>query len=217
MSLVVVVRSNWPENCLPSPPLPHPTVMHVFKPTAVALKEKVELFGGSSVSPKVVKLTFSLPDPTSSLHSLGFDLGLGDFVRFRFPGTRARAYSPTSHPSTIGTFTIIIRVYPKGQVSPKLAALNLGDKADVIGPLPVPWLTRKRNATKHLALVAFGVGIIELVSLLRSELLSETLESITVLWCLRRREEMTIGSDLEDYSTEKRIKFEVRPRSEATN
>ena len=160
--------------------------MHVFKPTAVALKEKVELFPGSSVSPAVVKLTFALPDPASSLHSLGFDLGLGDFVRFWFPGTRACAYSPTSHPSEVGSFTIVIRVYPGGAVSPKLAALNLSDTAEVTGPLPVPWLTRKRyHGAKHIAAVAFGVGITELVSLLRSELLSDTTETFTVLWCLR--------------------------------
>ena len=71
-------------------------------------------------------------------------------------------------------------------MSPKLAALDPGDTADVTGPLPVPWLTRKRYpGARHIAAVAFGVGITELVSLLRSELLSDTTETIAVLWCLR--------------------------------
>jgi len=146
--------------------------MKIFRPTPVKLVSHDPIFPGSSVSPAVVKLTFALPDPTKSLHHLSFDLGLGDFVRFRFPGTQSRAYSPTSHPSdVVGTFTLVVRVYPGGQVSPKLAALKVGDVAEVKGPLPVPWLTKKRLMSSHVAMVAFGVGITEAVNLIRSELL----------------------------------------------
>ena len=75
-----------------------------------------------------------------------------------------------------------------------------GDVADVIGPLPVPWLTRKRcpGGAQHIALVIFGVAVTELVSLLRSELLSPVTMGVTVLWCLRTREELAIGRGLLD-------------------
>ena len=55
----------------------------------------------------VIRLTFELP-ADSSLQSLGFDLGLGHFLRVKNPGRsffrQGNAYSPTSDPSRQGSF-----------------------------------------------------------------------------------------------------------------
>ena len=82
---------------------------------------------GSVARYGVRRLTFKLPTPTASLASLGFDLGLGDFVLVRAPGRfpfppRSRAYSPSSPAARGGSFDITVKCYG-GRVSGHLERL----------------------------------------------------------------------------------------------
>ena len=181
--------------------------MKIFSPLPATLIERKTLFVGSTTSPPVIKLTFALPSEGASLHGLGFDLGLGDFLRLRFKGTPARAYSPISHPRTIGKFTIAVRVYHDGLVSSKLGSLKVGETAAVTGPLPVPWFTKKRSGSMNVAIVSFGVGITEVVNLLRSELLCAGV-TCSILWCLRLKEEKVAMDELlVEWKDDERVKF----------
>lgn len=170
----------------------------------------------TDTSPAVVYLTFQLPTDSSSsscsgssfgsscvndsasssckssgsdcLHLLKFDLGLGDFVRIKFPGVvKGRAYSPISHPGVKGTFSLCVRVYDNGVVSKRLGAMVPGETALCAGPLPVPWLTRIRVASGHVGIVCFGVGVTEVVNVVRSEL-QGGVKRVVVLWALRTPE-----------------------------
>lgn len=145
------------------------------------------------MTPSLVRVTISLPAPDQSLSSLNFDLGLGDFVRLSTPHTKylkARAYSPTSAPSREGSFDITVKVYPDGVMSRAIGALKPGDTVNVLGPLPVPWLTKKRSlAHTHAGFLAMGIGITEILQLARSELCDPLIQTATLLWVVRGAED----------------------------
>jgi NAD(P)H-flavin reductase len=163
--------------------------------------------GGAVVRYAVRRLTFALPPPadggTTSLASLGFDLGLGDFVQVQAPGgfpPRVRAYSPASPEGRAGSFDLVVKCYG-GQVSGHLEELEVGETALLSGPGPVPWMQLRRSSSgggsggdggAPIGLVAFGVGITEALPVARSELErgggsqgSGSANTVTLLWANR--------------------------------
>lgn len=141
-----------------------------FRPFALIAKET--LTKGSPGAAPVRQLTFALP-AGQSLHSLGFDLGLGDFVQVRPPGllAKARSYSPTSPAKRRGSFDITVKVYTNGVVSGHLDGLAIGEEALISGPAPVPWLALRMHPSPEVGLVAFGVGITEALPVAEAQLL----------------------------------------------
>jgi len=159
--------------------------------------------GGAVVRYAVRRLTFALPPPAgggaTSLASLGFDLGLGDFVQVRAPGgfpPRARAYSPVSPEGRAGSFDLVVKCYG-GRVSGHLEELEVGETALLSGPGPVPWMRLRRSSSGSggasgasggapIGLVAFGVGITEALPVALSELEgSGSANTVTLLWANR--------------------------------
>ena len=155
----------------------------------------ITLLSTRQLSPDVVHLTFAL-QPHESLHSLSFDLGLGDFIRIKPPGVaRGRAYSPTSHQSTLGFFSITVKVYPSGAVSQYLSNMKPHDTVPIAGPLPIPWLTKKL-ATGHTTtlVVALGIDITESLLCCQSELLAG--RTVKLLYSVKTESDLILLPEL---------------------
>jgi len=161
----------------------------------------------------LMRLTFELP-PGVSLKSLGFDIGLGDFVRMRPHAEEhkklienpagGRAYSPVLPPATQGRFGFIVKAYgPEDAVvgvSSLLRRAPIGTELLVTNHVEhVFWKERNRGyycnernvdpeggGPHHVGLIAFGIGITEIAPVAASELLDPRVARVTVLWANRR-------------------------------
>ncbi|CAJ1461393.1 unnamed protein product [Effrenium voratum] len=147
------------------------------------LLSKTTLVEGDGHSLPVVRFTFALPQH-SSLQSLGFDLGRGSFVKVKAP-RGARPYSPTSEVTRKGSFDLTVKIYPNGRVSEHLNGLSVGDVAMCSGPGPVPWIHIRRREGRGFGLIAFGVGITEIIEVAKCELARESCAKLVLLWVNR--------------------------------
>eukprot|EP00931_Biecheleriopsis_adriatica_P076337 TRINITY_DN50059_c0_g1_i1.p1 TRINITY_DN50059_c0_g1~~TRINITY_DN50059_c0_g1_i1.p1 ORF type:complete len:359 (-),score=77.80 TRINITY_DN50059_c0_g1_i1:110-1153(-) len=165
------------------------------------------------LSHDLMKLTFELP-PRVSLKSLGFDIGLGDFVRMRPYAEEhkklvenpagGRAYSPVLPPDTEGKFGFIVKAYgPEDKVvgvSSLLKQVPVGTELLVTNHTEhVFWKERNRgyycnsrnieissDGFHYIGLIAFGIGITEIAPVALSELLDASVARVTILWANRR-------------------------------
>jgi NAD(P)H-flavin reductase len=157
----------------------------------------------------LMRLTFELPQ-RCSLSCLGFDIGLGDFVRIR-PYTEehkklvenpagGRAYSPVFPPEVDGKFGFIIKAYGPGDkvvgVSSLLQRAPLGSEFLVTDHVEhVFWEQRNRGyycnqrnielgneGPYNVGLIAFGIGITEIAPVAMSELRDPRVKQVTILW-----------------------------------
>mmetsp|Transcript_26589 Transcript_26589/g.61074 ORF Transcript_26589/g.61074 Transcript_26589/m.61074 type:complete len:270 (-) Transcript_26589:81-890(-) len=150
-----------------------------FRPFKLLAKET--LTEGSEHGFPVRRFTFELPSNVS-LHTLGFDLGLGDFVQVKPPNSRAKSYSPTSDVKRTGSFDITVKIYRNGACSGYLDGLEVGDEAQISGPAPVPWLAHTLHQTQHVGIVAFGVGITEALPVAAAQLAKAEVAKVILLW-----------------------------------
>mmetsp|Transcript_47308 Transcript_47308/g.86891 ORF Transcript_47308/g.86891 Transcript_47308/m.86891 type:complete len:270 (-) Transcript_47308:26-835(-) len=150
-----------------------------FRPFKLLAKET--LTEGSEHGFPVRRFTFELPADVS-LHTLGFDLGLGDFVQVKPPNSRARSYSPTSDVRRSGSFDLTVKLYRNGACSGYLDSLQVGDEAQISGPAPVPWLAYTLHQTKHVGIIAFGVGITEALPVAAAQLAKAEVAKVILLW-----------------------------------
>lgn len=155
----------------------------------------------------VIRLTFELP-ADASLQSLGFDLGLGHFLRVKHPGMgffrQGKAYSPTSDPGRRGSFDLTVKVYPGGGVSEYLSRCPVGhengENMQISGPYPVPWIKCSRSlpdmtasadaeSVLKICLIAFGIGITEIAAVAVLEKQRNPSADVRILWCNKTRED----------------------------
>jgi ferredoxin-NADP reductase len=175
----------------------------------------------------LIKVTFELPESTS-LQSLGFDVGLGDFVRVRPYSEEhkklvenpvgGRAYSPVSLPNTIGEFSLIVKVYGRGGVSGLLSQISLGSEVLITNHAEhVFWTERQKGYFANersldvikantlpqcnVCLIAFGIGITEIAPVALSELRDPRVKTVTILWAVKRRKDTEWALDREDDET----------------
>jgi len=155
------------------------------------------------------KFTFALPEQ-QSLASLGFDMGLGDFVKVSVNGRGGgKAYSPTSDPYKKGSFDLMVKIYPNGKVSGYLDQTKIGETVYLSGPGPVPWIGFKRRQAKHVGLIAFGIGITELKAIAISELLDPHVKSVRLLWALSYWSDNFMEKELEEMVKQSNGRFSV--------
>jgi len=158
----------------------------------------------------LMKLTFELPKEVS-LKSLGFDIGLGDFVRMRPYAEEhmklvenpagGRAYSPVLPPDVKGRFSTIVRAYAPEEesivgVSSLLKHAPLGTELLISHNVEhVFWKERNRGyycnerniesqsgSSYYVNLISFGIGITEIAPVAMSELLDDRVKKVTILW-----------------------------------
>jgi len=161
----------------------------------------------------IMKFTFELPRGVS-LRSLGFDAGLGDFVRMR-PYVEdhrqlvqnpagGRAYSPVLLPDVEGKFGVIIKAYgPEDEVvgmSSLLKHVPIGTELLITNHVEhVFWKDRNRGyycnertidpdskGDYSVGLIAFGIGITEVAIVAASELLDPRVKRVSILWANKK-------------------------------
>lgn len=117
--------------------------------------------------------TFQLPEECV----LGVDLGQHAVLRVN---DVTRQYTPISDPRKIGSFDVLIKVYPNGRMSEHVRGWRVGSKADWRGPFGS--FTYKPNKFRHIGLLACGTGIAPMVNIIRA--ITENEEEETTLHCL---------------------------------
>lgn len=98
---------------------------------------------------------FALPDG----HVMGMPTASCIVVRATNAEGKAvvRPYTPVSSDATVGTFDLVIKTYPKGNVSKAVHAMKLGESLDVKGPFVK--FKYEANQFKHVVMIAGGTGI----------------------------------------------------------
>eukprot|EP00171_Calliarthron_tuberculosum_P002626 IDg2626t1 len=142
----------------------------------------------------VMRLTFALPDG----NSLRFRPGLAEHVKVYLPWTRkAKSYSPTSPPNRVGSFDLVVKVYPEGKYSTHLAALSVGDAVLMSGPFPHPRIPMIRRTARALCIIAFGIGVTSALPLARAELASEEFAQVAILHANRYRDDDVLRGEVD--------------------
>eukprot|EP00927_Polykrikos_kofoidii_P071522 TRINITY_DN67784_c0_g1_i1.p1 TRINITY_DN67784_c0_g1~~TRINITY_DN67784_c0_g1_i1.p1 ORF type:complete len:279 (-),score=40.61 TRINITY_DN67784_c0_g1_i1:88-924(-) len=93
--------------------------------------KKYKLAARVPVARDTHRFTFALESPDALL-----GLPVGHHVQVSLPGSSgiSRAYTPTTGDATRGSFDLVVKVYPQGQVSTYLDSLQVGDAAEIAGP-----------------------------------------------------------------------------------
>ncbi|KAJ0408781.1 hypothetical protein ATCC90586_005532 [Pythium insidiosum] len=108
-----------------------------------------------------------------------------------------RAYTPTSKFSQMGSFDLVIKLYPDGAMSSFLETLSVGATVEMLGPhgaigYPAPRTVTRGSKTvqseaTHLVLLAGGTGITPMLQLVRAvfERSEDTATRVTLLYASR--------------------------------
>jgi len=95
------------------------------------LGKAYELVARQQVARHTHRFKFALESPDAIL-----GLPVGHHLEVRLKGGEgiSRAYTPVTGDETKGSFDLVVKVYPQGQVSQYLDSLAVGDKAEIAGP-----------------------------------------------------------------------------------
>lgn len=135
----------------------------VLKPTEFQdfkLKEK------KVCSHNVAIYRFALPEPTDIL---GLPIGQHISLAATPQGAEkevVRSYTPISSDDNKGHFDLLIKSYPKGNVSAHMDKLEIGETMKVKGPKGAMVYTP--NMCKHIGMIAGGTGITPMLQIIRA-------------------------------------------------
>eukprot|EP01027_Heterolobosea_sp_BB2_P022235 GEZU01032724.1.p2 GENE.GEZU01032724.1~~GEZU01032724.1.p2 ORF type:complete len:288 (+),score=139.79 GEZU01032724.1:28-864(+) len=114
----------------------------------------------------VYRFRFALPKPDDVL-----GLPVGQHLSFKamVDGKEiTRSYTPTSSNDDLGFFELVVKVYPRGNMSRFIDSLAIGDSIDVRGPKGK--FVYKKNQYKKLGMIAGGTGITPMLQVIREVL-----------------------------------------------
>lgn len=147
--------------------------------TSIKLQEKEEL------GVKHYKYVFNKP----------FDFEAGQFVSFIVGEKLKRYYSIASSPQE-DDFIFYVTTMPGGPGSQFFEKINVGDKADIIGPMGK--FTYKENA--DACFIATGTGVAPLISIIKDELLKGNKSQLYLLYGVRYEDNVMVEPLLRDLS-----------------
>mmetsp|Transcript_20114 Transcript_20114/g.50052 ORF Transcript_20114/g.50052 Transcript_20114/m.50052 type:complete len:310 (-) Transcript_20114:169-1098(-) len=153
---------------------------------------------------------FALPNRDTTL-SETIQTGLGDRIKIHsMPGNAGghKSYSPT-HLSTPGEIDLTVKIYPDGVNSQAFDSLKIGDTIGMSGPWPPEPARAQRSPAKQVNLVAFGVGLTEIIEVARSELQQENAKKVTLLYANRYQEDAFFKCELAELQKEHPKRFSV--------
>lgn len=125
----------------------------------------------------VWQITFANPEGpdykgNTDFETIGCAIDRGDAIKFHFgvgtPKYKAKAFSVCREEP--GSFDICAKIYPHGFASGHLDRMQPGDKIDCYVHRKGKRVSRERRPGSHVALVAYGVGITEILPLAACEL-----------------------------------------------
>lgn len=137
------------------------------KGKAVLIKDKFQefpLIQKTVISHNTAVYRFALPKPNDTL---GLPIGQHISIGADIDGKEiVRSYTPTTLDEEKGYFDLLIKSYPKGNISKYIAELNIGDKIKVRGPKG--FFHYQPNASKHFSMIAGGTGIAPMYQIIQA-------------------------------------------------
>mmetsp|Transcript_14957 Transcript_14957/g.48033 ORF Transcript_14957/g.48033 Transcript_14957/m.48033 type:complete len:489 (+) Transcript_14957:195-1661(+) len=159
-----------------------------------AVRSRAEVGRGS------VRLTLQGPLPGST-RALEWTCGSHALVRLEGGEGGEQPYTPYQRAGGAfeGTFELVVKAYPQGALSPRIAALHPGDSLLVRGP--VGGAARLAPAVHAVGFVAGGTGITPMLQVIYSLVRSRSaLPRLRLLCFNRRAEDILVADELAELS-----------------
>lgn len=129
-------------------------------------------------------------------------LDLGDVVKMVIPNYKPKSYSISALRDN--EFDVTLKVYPNGRASGHLDRLKVGEKVNTFGMTA----GKRRNPGAFVGMVAYGVGITEVLPVAQSELEKGDANKVRVLWASRTMEDTFWHDEIKDLKKKYPGKFE---------
>lgn len=147
----------------------------------------------------VYTITLALQDGKTRV---GARLEFGDVLKVLVPGVQPRSYSMSGERD--GSFDITYKVYPNGRGSGYLDSLKIGSTMQLFYLTP-----RRRSSGTYVGLIAFGVGITEVLPVAAAELSKHDASSVIIIWASRCAAETFWGTEMEELKERHGKRFEL--------
>lgn len=132
-------------------------------------------------------------------------LDYGDVIKMVIPNYKPKSYSLSAIRPEQNEMDVTIKVYPNGRASGFLDRLSIGDSINSFGMQS----GRSRNPGKFLGLIAYGVGITEILPVAEAELEKGDSEKVVVLWASRTSEDLFWADKVKELEENYPDKFEM--------
>ncbi|OAL01616.1 hypothetical protein IQ06DRAFT_272320 [Phaeosphaeriaceae sp. SRC1lsM3a] len=150
------------------------------------------------LSPNVFRYTFKLP---GSKDVVGLPIGQHVAIKATIDGkTVTRSYTPTSNNLDLGELSLVIKVYPDGQLTGKyFANLKVGDEVLFRGPKGA--MKYESGHCKKIGMIAGGTGITPMYQLIRAicEDERDTTE-VSLIFANRSEDDILLREELETFA-----------------
>lgn len=146
------------------------------------------------VTPSAVRLRFALP---SAEHVLG--LPVPGHVMVIDDAQIYRPYSPVTVDSqAAGYFELLVRHYPGGEISTRLAKMSPGERAHFRGPVGNAFEYTASAAPRRIGMVAGGTGVTPLWQVVQAALADEEDRTrLSLVYASRRADDILLRDELE--------------------
>lgn len=154
----------------------------------------------------VYTLTFEIPKANFSgrakAHS-AVRVDLGDVVKMVIPGYKPKSYSMSALRDN--EFDVTLKVYPNGRASGHLDRLQVGESVNSFGINA----GKRRNPGAFVGMVAYGVGITEVLPVAQAELEKGDAKKVILLWASRTMDDTFWHDDIEALMKKYPDNFEI--------
>jgi predicted ferric reductase len=162
-----------------------------------AVRPRIERAGGQFAVVSVKPVAKNVTEVTLSPENKSFAYAPGQFAFLRFHSDPVAA---EEHPFTIsstpfGTRDIQFTIKESGDFTRTVGGLRTGDMADVSGPFGV-FTPARFGELRHLVMVAGGIGITPMLSVLRTSAMNTDRVAMTLLWSNRTTEDTPYLNEL---------------------
>jgi cytochrome-b5 reductase len=160
----------------------------------------------ASVAPNVYSFVFGLPNADDVL---GLPTGQHIALRATINGQSvSRSYTPVSNNTDLGRIELLVKVYPQGQMTKHLEAMQIGDMIDIRGPRGA--MQYSPSYAKHIGMIAGGTGITPMYQLIRAICDDETdATQMSLLYANNTEEDILLRKELDDFAMRFPNKFQV--------
>jgi len=162
-----------------------------------SVRSRLERARGKFAVVSVKPVARNVTEVTLSPANESFSYSPGQFAFLRFHSDQVAG---EEHPFTIsstpfGTRDIQFTIKEAGDFTRTVGALRTGDMADVSGPFGV-FTPARFGELRHLVMVAGGIGITPMLSVLRTYAMNTDRVAITLLWSNRTTEDTPYLNEL---------------------
>lgn len=159
------------------------------------------------LSPNVYRYVFKLPNASDVV---GLPIGQHVAIKATIDGRSvSRSYTPTSNNLDAGILTLVIKLYPDGELTGKyFANLNPGDTVLFRGPKgPMKY---QRGLCKNIGMIAGGTGITPMFQLIRAICEDDRdTTQVSLIFANHSEEDIILRKELDIFATKYPGNFKV--------